>query len=170
MLNLGDKAQRAFAQMPPDLFDTWIKPEIDSRGWPFSDDAREFSDPAWARFLRCLGPEYWSRVQWNRVSQPFIGIPIEKRAMNIARQLCAVGRKFLETGIVESTLVKDSPQKVVALASAIRNMGTFPKPVVCVVHGNEWWLMDGHHRLGALIMLGPESFIPFDCWLGTHAL
>jgi hypothetical protein len=161
-------ARRCFHQMPDELFDMWIKPEIESRGWPFRGNETAVSDHAWSKYLRDRGPRFWSEVRWNRVSRCFVGIPIEERAKNIGRMLAEVGRKFQETGIAESTLVPNSPQKVVALANATLASQQLPKPLVCLVQGSEWWLMDGHHRLGAMFLLGEQNSIPFDCWLGEH--
>ena len=156
--------------MPDQLFDMWIRPEIERRGWPFSGNEKIVADDAWAKYLRNLGPHFWSQVRWNRVNQTLVGIPIEKRALNLANALAEVGRKFVETGIAEPTLVKDSPQKVAALASVMKSSRNFPKPLVCLVQGNEWWLMDGHHRLAAMFMQKEINNFPFEAWLGTHDL
>lgn len=161
-------ARKCFPQMPDELFNMWIKPEIESRGWPFGGDEAIVSDPAWAKYLRNLGPHFWRGVRWRRVSQAFITVPLEERAKNIGRMLAEVGREFQETGIAKSTLVKNSPQKVAALAEVTSSCGQLPKPLVCLVQGQEWWLMDGHHRLGALFMLGDQNSIPFDCWVGEY--
>ena len=84
--------------------------------------------------------------------------------------LAEVGRKFVETGITEPTLVKDSPQKVAALAEVTNASGKFPKPLVCLVHENEWVLLDGYHRLAGMLMQENVSNFPFDTWIGTHDL
>ena len=162
--------RECFPHMPDELFDMWIKPEITSHGWPFGGDETIVSNPTWAKYLRDLGPHFWRGVHWNLVHPSFVGIPIEERAIKVARMLSEVGRKFVETGVAEATLVPNSPQKVAALADVTKSNERLPKPLVCLVQGNEWWLMDGHHRLGALFLLNQQDAIPFDCWLGTYVL
>ena len=164
------EAGRHLEAMPDELFDMWIRPEIENRGWPFGGNEKTVSDPAWAKYLRNLGPHFWSRVRWSRVIQSFAEAALEDRAIVLAHQLAAVGRKFAETGVAEPTLVKNSPQRVAALARIIAASGELPKPLVCLVQGSEWWLMDGHHRLAALFMLGKQDTVQFDTWLGTHDL
>jgi hypothetical protein len=159
-----------FPHMPDELFDMWIKPEIASRGWPFRGDETIVSDPAWAKYLRNHGPHFWRAVRWNRVSQSFVGIPIEKRAKDLTNKLACFAREFAETGFTPPGLIKGSLPKILALADVTNANGEIPKPLVCLVQGDEWWLMDGHHRLAALFLLGTEETTPFDCWLGTHVL
>ena len=163
-------ARECFPHMPDEVFDMWIQPHIDISGWPFRGDETVASDPAWAKYLCNLSPHFWGGVTWNRVSQAFVTVPLEERAKHIARHLAKLGRKFVETGIAEPTSVKDSPQRVAALASVTNASGQFPKPLVCLVQRDRWLMMDGHHRLGAAFMLGMQEEIPFDCWLGKHDL
>lgn len=163
-------ARDCFPNMPDALFEMWIQPEINSNGWPFRGNETMVFHSTWSKYLRDLGPNFWRGVIWSRVSQTVIPVSLEERAKNIANMLSKVGRKFVETGVAEPTRVKDSPQKVAALADLSKSLGQIPKPLVCLVQGSEWWLMDGHHRLGALLMLGAQDSIPFDCWLGTHEL
>lgn len=154
--------------MPDDLFDMWLKPEIESNGWPFSGNETVMPNSTWAKYLRNHLPSFWRGVRWHRVSQTLVGVAMEKRAENIAHQLACFARKFSETGLTPPALIKGSLPKILALAAITNTDGQLPKPLVCLVQNSgEWWLMDGHHRLAALYMLGRQD-IPFDCWLGTH--
>lgn len=164
------EARECFAHMPDDLFDMWIKPEIEARGWAFRGDETVLSDAAWAKYLRNHGPAFWRGVRWNLVSQNFIGIPIEQRAKDIANKLASFAWEFSKTGFTPPALIPGSLPKILALADATNTNGKLPKPLVCLVQGGEWWLMDGHHRLGALFLLGKQDAVTFDCWLGTHDL
>ena len=164
------EAKQYLPLMPDELFQMWIEPEIESHGWPFHGDEITVTDPSWSKYLRDLGPQFWSQVHWKRVNAAFVEGQIEERAIKVASLLAEVGRRFLETGVAEQTLVKDSPQKVAAIAAAIEANGKLPNPLVFLERSDGWWLMDGHHRLGALFMLGKQRTIPLDCWLGAHAL
>ncbi len=153
--------------MPEALFRLWIAPEVQRRGWPFQGDENNVSDPAWSRYLRERGPAFWRTVHWTRI-QPYVhDCPIEERALLIARWLAGVGRTFARSGIAEPTLVRNSPQKVAALAAAIRDQGRMPAPLVFLARKDEWWLLDGQHRLAALFMLDKQQDIRLDSWLGT---
>lgn len=156
--------------MPDELYRAWIEPEIESHGWPFVGDEIEVLDPTWSKYLRGFGPGFWKAVRWSRVHEFVKNCPIEGRAINLAHALASVGRTFVQTGFTEPTLVRSSPQKVAALAEAIRTSENIPVPLVCLARENEWWLMDGQHRLAALFMLEKQHAIPLDCWLGTNAL
>lgn len=163
-------ARACFPHMPDELFNMWIRPHIEFSGWPFRGDETVVSDPAWAKYLRNHPPSFWRGVQWRFTSQAFIGVVIEQRAINVAYQLSEFGRQFIETGTAVRTPVKDSPKKVAAIATVLEKEMKFPKPLVCLVQGNEWWLMDGHHRLAAMFMQKEIEHFPFDAWIGTHDL
>ncbi|MCA3176939.1 MAG: hypothetical protein ING36_15640 [Burkholderiales bacterium] len=156
--------------MPDELYDMWIKPEIASRGWPFSGDEAVVSDPSWAKYLRNHGPAFWRRVVWNRVIEDVERVVIEQRAKRITNQLACFAREFSETGFTPPALIPGTLPKILALANVTNARRQIPKPLVCLVQPTEWWLMDGHHRLSALWLVPQYESIPFDCWLGTHVL
>jgi hypothetical protein len=155
--------------MPDEVFDIWLRPEIDRVGWPFSGEETVVPDTTWAKYLRNHGPAFWRGVLWNRVAQDIEGIPLEQRAKNIANQLAGFARQFSETGFAPPTRVPDSVEKVLALAAVTNTSGKVPKPLIFFIQDGEWWLMDGHHRLAAMYMLKKHGF-QLDAWVGTHSL
>jgi hypothetical protein len=159
-----------FPQMPDEVFDLWLRPEIERNGWPFSGEETVVADPAWAKYLRNHSPAFWRGVVWNRVLQNIEWIPIEQRAKNVANQLAGFTRQFSETGFAPPTLVPNSVEKVIALAAVTNTSGKIPKPLIFLIQGGEWWLMDGHHRLAALFTLENYENFQIDAWVGTNAI
>jgi hypothetical protein len=49
----------------------------------------------------------------------------------------------------------------------MERMRKFPKPVICLSIGELWDLLDGYHRLAALLSLKDHENFPFEVWLGT---
>lgn len=164
------EARKCFPIMPDEVFDIWISQHIRFSGWPFTGQETSISDPTWAKYFRDRPIPFWARVNWVRISPPFNKVKIERRAIDVCKRLAEIGKKYITTGIAEQTLVKDTPQKVSALAAEIRRTGKFPVPIVSLAFNDELLLLDGHHRLAAMFLHDESGIFQFDSWVGEHAL
>lgn len=87
----------------------------------------------------------------------------------MARQIVDVFGKADPTQPAIRTQVPNSHERFNAATSFAESFGKFPKPLVCLVEGDRWLVLDGHHRLAAMFMLKEHENFPFDAWVGTHA-
>jgi len=61
---------------------------------------------------------------------------------------------------------KDSRQRLALNKQLIKTTGHFPAPVVFARTSHGMKLLDGHHRIAALLMLELHNIIPIDVWIG----
>lgn len=157
--------------MPDEVFDMWIGEDIAHHGWPLSGDQQTFMpDSTWAKHLRNRSLHYWSSVTWERLSLKFSDIVFEPQATRNAKYLAEHWRDFSQTGTAKATPIKNSHERLVALAPMITHERKFPKPIICFVENIHWLLLDGTHRLGIVLSLKKHEDFQCDIWLGKHAL
>jgi hypothetical protein len=154
---LSDKARKSFPNMPKEVFQAWIEPNLEPYGLPLDK-------PIWNNFFCCLPIRYWARLMWELRS-----IEPSENAFD--------GESLLRFNWIISNVtlgyqtptadVEKTSERFWAAATFIQQNGVLPGPPII---GDRWperlRLVDGHHRLAALFHTGIEiESIPV--WVGS---
>lgn len=157
-----------FTKMPSEVFEQFIQPklEFDIESLPILEAF--ITAPNWAEYFRHKSLNYWVNVEWAKICVPFKDALVNDEAKVLA---CELVNAFGESGTGKPAVranVQDSKARFESCATFAKSYGKFPKPVVCLDTGGSWVLLDGFHRLAAILSMEEHENFPFDCWLGTH--
>lgn len=153
-----------FPNMPPEVFDTFLVPLINDIGWPFLSTNTPLNGTDWLRILSPLTLVDLSQLKWVRHVFPFddsLFYPdsladIELIIQNKTSDVWAfVGR--------DSTPCRNSLLWHEARALETRRLCT---PITIARTNFGMKLLDGNHRIAALITTGLIHEIPIDAWIG----
>ncbi len=160
-----DRAKAMFPNIPADVFDNFFAPLIiNDIGWPsFSIyDALDGTD--WYRILYPFSLQTLSKLTW-KISSFFLNKDILYPGSYDDIKLLILNEIYdMETLI--GWYPKDSRQRLARNKQLIKTTGRFPAPVVFARTSSGMKLLDGHHRVAALFILGLHSTIPVDAWIG----
>ena len=153
--------------MPESVFEMWLEPIIKIYGWPFNS----------------IDDELLSSTQW-----PFVlGISDTLRQWHGGRwKRCAIKRSFIKNMMAHSlfmpneiyvnaiagkqtkaTNLFESKKRFWAAASFLEHHGCFPKPLVFRRAGQSLSLLDGNHRLAALLHIDTPKLKELPAWVVT---
>lgn len=162
-----DVARAHFPRMPGEVFDLWLKEAISDRGWPFLSGTEPTMGTPWGPFFAEQRLSFWTSLSWRRESALYDDIVWGGDALDKANALVTevvTGRAMFDVPVENSHA---RHQACVEFISAHRKL---PAPLVCVVGSNSsWYVVDGHHRLAALISTVPPDELDnfqIEAWLG----
>lgn len=162
-MNDFQRARAMLPLMPSDVFDIWMVPFIESRGWPFISVFTPASGP-WAHNLCGYSLNFISKLNWKLQQLPgdLTGFrPIlPKRIKALARQY-TTGIRTLNVSVI------NGPARFRRALVYIQRHGTIPKPVIVINRRSHLDLMDGNHRLAALLTAGVIPRHKFAAWVGS---
>jgi hypothetical protein len=152
-----------FPRMPVEVFDLWIRPHIPDYGWPFSPTKPSVLGTRWYKFFTRQPISYWATLYW-RLDKIKIG------------QNSLAGDTWLRIQWVIGAVVfgqntptaqlEDTSKRFWACAALIKNHGDLP-PIIGVATNAGFSVVDGHHRLAALVHLGMADGHPISAWIGS---
>src|SRR5437879_377450 len=61
-------ARALFPNMPQEVFDSWILPEIQYSGWPFRSSRDSIHASGWSAYLCDMSLDYWTALNWELYS------------------------------------------------------------------------------------------------------
>jgi len=159
-----DIVRTMLATMPTEVFDKFLKPLINSYGWPFRTILTSLVGTEWHRILHPLTLESLSQLKWIRhefilkkeslcpSSLSDIGYVIENKTRNI---WAFIGR--------DSQPCRDS---LIWHEKFIAETGRFSAPVTITLNIDGLRILDGNHRIAALFTLGLVGTFKVDAWVG----
>jgi len=156
----ADEVRKGFPRMPDEVFNLWLRPEVERAGWPQEAEEVILLSPSWNRHLRGYKPSLWAAVSWRQSEFTLASTSIEERAFEVALALAT-----------QYNTDPSSRPRVGSLLSCLRESRSFPKPLVFYASGEQWLLLDGQHRLAALSIFGTESSsLRLAAWVAENAL
>lgn len=162
-------ARKMFPNMPDDVFEQWITPQILCNGWPFSHIHEPMPCSGWAKYFRNQPISFWANVNWKFSSIHRFELQLEQSAIDNASKVVENGKIFINTKVMPKTLIPDSVERFLTCAKFIGGNGKLPKPLVCFLNADKsLLLLDGHHRFAAMEALNVQSDFPVDMWVGSH--
>jgi ParB-like nuclease domain len=157
-----ERARTSFKTMPPEVFDLWIVPGIDSHGWPFSSVNDSVIGTAWDSFFIGRPLSFWANVEWRLLSLPMNESVYHPETALRVRWIfgnCALGEQ------TPTANLQDTKKRFWTAASFIQVNGKLPSPIVGITTKEGFEIVDGHHRLAALVFLRFPNTFSLPAWI-----
>lgn len=161
------KPREFFPNMPDEMFDMWLAPFIEKIGWPFTDVNADLSGTRWDIFLGEIPLCVWNQLVWSRLDLEFTKLDFDiftKLAIESVIDHCVHDRS---TGTEN---LQNTKERFSACAEFVRVHQTIPKPIVAIYENNKIKVMDGYHRIAALLHVGVPNGYKVPVWLPHYAL
>lgn len=170
MIPAVSRARTSFSNMPDEVFDQWLREAVADRGWPFDQVNIHTSGTIWGPFFLNKPISYWSALNWTLKTCEYGDIQFDQKSIDKA---CAIVESDHFGRSVFSVPIENSSERLQSCVNCIASHGSLPKPIVCCTGDiDEWTVIDGHHRLAALIgTCIPEKLDSFklQVWLARNA-
>ena len=147
--------------MPNEVFDLWITPNIPAYGWPFSSATQSVEGTLREAYFAERSLEWWAAASWSR--QSFGSDQISFCPISMQRA----------TWILDSVVrgwysptwnIHNTHERFWRCMSYIERHGKLPAPLICVSMPEGMDVVDGHHRLAALLHQRVCSEISIEIW------
>ena len=159
-------AKAQLSKMPADVFDQWLIEVVEQRGWPFGKVDAVKLPPEWHAFLLGRPISYWSALNWELRDMRFEDANFEFESL----QKAACILKEVTTGIrIFRHPIERSAARLASCLKYIAENGRPPRPLICIDDPSGIRpLIDGHHRVAALMALRPDDLLDFvvPVWIG----
>jgi hypothetical protein len=159
-------AKKVFPKMPREVFDEWIAPSIEKYGWNFTSADESTAGSEWERSYGRENMLFFATADWNLSEQL-----IERRLFFFdTRQRADWIIRHATEGVKTKTAnVHNTVQRFRACTSIVHQSGTIPKPLIGYWFGCQIELVDGNHRLAALIhAFGFNGNVRVPIWLAQR--
>lgn len=138
------QARQMFPNIPEEVFTLWFDGRIESNGWPPTA-------PIWQHTLRYRSPEYWATLKWKTQEIKLEFEKFTEPAKGIITGL--IEAVFLKTPNVYSAPEFDSNSKISKIISYIKENNVLPNPLIFLLEGNFYEIVDGSHRLATFFAM-----------------
>jgi hypothetical protein len=160
------QARTYFHLMPDDVFEQWLEDVVAERGWPAEDYASALP-PEWQAIFMNQPLRYWKNVTWTLQHLTFDEIPFDSLALEKAALIVRAANTGEQ---VFRAPIENSAARLESCLDYLEENQTLPRPLVCIAAPDgQWHLVDGHHRVAALIgSLHPDELDEFtvSVWVG----
>jgi hypothetical protein len=158
-----EKARKMLPKMPQEVFDLWIAPLVESDGWPFNT-VMDIAIGRWGTYLDGHTLNSLSNLNWKRqnLSSQFTGF-----SPNTKRLILALMKQYVFGVQTLQGRIKNGPARFRRALDYIRAYRTLPRPVILIQNFFHYDLMDGNHRLAALMASGLANQVNVPAWIGS---
>jgi hypothetical protein len=149
--------------MPDEVFEMWIAHGLQhGLEWKFSPDSETAAGTDWEGFFGHKSLTFWRNADWTLTS--IIPSPelfhLETKARVIAIiGWCVYGKQ------TPTANVHDSKNRFATFTEIIRKAGKLPCPVVGAKTGDGLEIVDGNHRLAAVVYLELANSLNLPIWI-----
>lgn len=153
-----------FPNMPDDVFNLFMVPFVQSDGWPFLNILNSTEGTIWWKYLGGLSLHQFRQLRWYRSSillYEYILHPVSNCDVEI---LIRNHVKGIKTPSVRN--VERSKERFRWHVQFIERARCLCAPVIMVITNDGFRILDGVHRISALISIGLNIEVPIDAWLG----
>lgn len=152
-----------FPHMPDEVFDTWLAPLAEDYGWPFKKSQDCIKETKWFVIFGNYDLEFWTSVKWRIIStqlHPEIFANGTCFRLNSIIQFCTEGVPTF-TANLQGTV-----ERFRACTDFIRANRKLPRPIVAITRNRiEFEIIDGHHRIAALLHVGIPVGYEIPIWI-----
>lgn len=162
-------ARQFLANMPHDVFNSYIAPRIKDYGWPF--DRNGFSvnrveARRWFQMFDLQSVQKIRQLYWERREIPFPQAVFHPRSYQVVNMIIEHhGGIAYHAGIAK---VADTRNKFFRARDYIARTGRMPVPVILQTDALGLRILDGNHRLAAMASSNNASDGIIDAWIGRH--
>jgi hypothetical protein len=153
-----------FPNMPDEVFEMWLDPIAEEYGWPFKSPSDSTKETKWGGVFRGAPLSFWADTTWCRKQINLTTDPINRHSEYLIRTLLHGYTNGVPTLIAD---VADTEKRVRSCADYIRTYGNIPKPVVAIIRDREIDIVDGYHRITALLHVGPPQIFIVPAWVAS---
>ncbi len=164
--SLSMKPREFFPNMPNEVFDTWLNPIIEEKGWPYSSLNDDLQATEWKYILGInTSLMSWFKCRW--VFMELIAESLKLDKSNLAMIEAIVRHSaFGETTMAAN--IMDTQERFRACTAFFTEQGLIPRPVVLKRIDSGFYILDGHHRLAAVAHVGLSNNLLIPSWVTEH--
>ncbi|MCF8083175.1 MAG: hypothetical protein K9M96_08775 [Deltaproteobacteria bacterium] len=160
-----EKAKKMLPNIPDEVFDIWLSELIKRDGWPFESTTDSLVGTPWIKHLGGLPLEILANFIWNRKLFTFNTLPLKQfNRLVIKRMFSESIDKF---GALTNGPFINSKERLLFHIDKITRTGRFWAPIILATAGGDLDILDGFHRIVALLILKKED-IEIDAWVAYH--
>jgi hypothetical protein len=160
-----DRARAMLPLVPPEVFDQFFEPLITRDiGWPFASVDSSLQGTDWLRILHPFTLRDIHHFRWVRNS--FL---LDKSLLHADSQADISFAILNQTEDIWAKIGRDSEPCRRSTAwhkASILSTGRFCAPVTLARAVGGIKILDGNHRIAALLDLGVQCTVPVDAWIG----
>ena len=156
--------RKFFPIMPDEVHELCLAPLVNIYGWPFSSLDDSTSGTRWERFFGRNSLRFWSSLKWERQCVPYTASILDQESLQRAQWIsdhCGLG-VLTPTAIIERT-----KERFWQCVPFVLLQQGFPKPLVTIKTDSGLHVVDGYHRLAAVLYVGSPPSFSFDAWVGV---
>ncbi|MFD2256769.1 hypothetical protein ACFSSA_08790 [Luteolibacter algae] len=135
----------------------WLEPKAEVHGWPFATNDEETKGTRWEDFFGSKKMIEVAKLQWS------IDCVELDQVINQNVNRCLAFNTGTTTAGVEAP--PSSRDRFESIITFLEKHGAIPAPLVCYA-GEPPALMDGYHRVAALLYLGYPRSHKVPMWIG----
>ena len=155
-------AKRVLNKMPNEVFDIYIAPIVRVYGWTFTNKHSPTSFSTWSGVFGKQSLETIANLDWKRREISLGGSlfhPRSQKLIGILYGECVKGKARI-------TNVANSQARFDRIRSFVKRTGRLPAPVILMKSYSGLLILDGHHRIAALLSLRLSANL-FSAWVGS---
>jgi len=149
------KPRDFFPNMPDEVFELWLAPLIEGKGWPFKSIEDDLQTTRW-RYV--LGLDYslrqWAKCSWELMEIDLSQSSFTNGSISMVKAIIGHAVNNLPT---ETANVENTKERFSSCVSYIKEHGTIPKPIILTRVSDGFNVMDGNHRMAAIAFTKPEN-------------
>lgn len=153
-----------FPYMPDEVRELWLEPIAECYGWPFQSLDDSTHDTKWRYVLPKLSLRELADFRWERKDINFATKPLCQESLRTIKGLYdehVIGRATLYANVA------GTKERFRACADFISKHRTMPKPVILRDTGDCYELLDGNHRIAAMLAVGLHEAFDVPAWIAA---
>ncbi|WNC71443.1 hypothetical protein RGQ13_15120 [Thalassotalea psychrophila] len=159
------KPREFFPNMPDEVFEIWLAPLIEGKGWPFKTVEDDLQATNW-RYV--LGIDFtlrqWIDCTWELID---INLPQSKFTNGSISMATAIVGNAAYGKLTDTANVENTKERFQSCVSYIKEHGNIPTPIILTRINDGFSVMDGNHRLAAILFTVNPLDIVIKAWVAN---
>jgi hypothetical protein len=151
-----------FTTLPCQVCELWLDPIVERYGWPFQSVDETTHGTEWRWVLPRMNLRQLAEFEWKREDVDFATKPLCQESLRTIRGLYQQHVLGLDTLF---TSVAATQERFRACAEFILEHHTLPQPVILRDLGDSFELLDGNHRITAMLSVGLNVAFHVPAWI-----
>lgn len=151
-----------FPRMPREVFDACFEPALKAYGWPFLAVEDVTNGTRWEKFFGSCSLLQWSEFRWERGTAVLRLEQLHPRTRNAIDAIIRTNTLAEKT---DANTLLGTRERFSRCLNYIQQTGLLPAPVVGAPTAQGLLILDGYHRLAALVHAGKAEGFDLPMWL-----